>query len=585
EYGATMGFMPVDRQTATYLLDTGRTPEHVELMTAYLRAQGMWRVHGGAEPVFSDCVDIDLGEVEPTMAGPFRPNQRTALGAVSMSFAKACAEREWAQRDSLGAVVEGTPVADGMVVLAAITSCTNTSNPAVMLGAGLLAKKALEKGLRAKPWVKRSLAPGSRVVADYLAAAGLDVPLNALGFHVVGFGCTTCMGNSGSIHPVLSDAAENDGLTAVAVLSGNRNFEGRVHPHCRAAYLASPPLVVAYALTGRIDIDLTEDPLGIGADGKPVFLRDIWPSQEDVRTLIETCVTPDLFTRCYAQGGTFERGTATWQALQGATGDQFEWDDASHYLVAPPYFLSDAVVSDAAQSIRGARALLVVGDMVTTDHISPVSIIDPSSCAGKYLCDAGVAPAELSSYAARRANHHVMVRGTFASTRLRNELCMDAPGGMTRHLPSGDVLSVYDAAQRYRAQATPLIVIAGDAYGTGSSRDWAAKGTKLLGVRAVIAEDIERIHRSNLVGMGVLPAQFPAGVTRYTLGLTGFETFDLKGFEGTPTPRGVLTLTIYRADGTVSEVELQSRLDTALEVEYFMAGGMLHFALSQARAA
>jgi aconitate hydratase len=580
EYGATMGFMPVDERTLEYLRQTGRTEAHIEQVKSYLVAQSMLRSADSAEPVFSSVVEIDLDAVEPTMAGPFRPTQRTALGAVRASFERAAAERNWPSRQSVQTA--SFDLHDGVIGLAAITSCTNTSNPAVMLGAGLLARNAVALGLTAKPWVKRSLAPGSRVVAEYLALADLTTPLNRLGFNIVGFGCTTCMGNSGDLDADLSAAVEQDDLTVAAVLSGNRNFEGRVHPQCKAAYLASPALVVAYAIAGTVNIDLSADPLGHTDSGKPVFLRDIWPSREELDLLATKVVKPEMFVQCYARGGTFETGTEAWQALAQDTGSRFAWDLDSHYLIAPPYFEDFAATPPPLQNIARARALLIVGDMVTTDHISPVNVVPEGSVAGDFLAARGLQPSEFSSYAARRANHEVMVRGTFASPRLINELCPDERGGSTRHVPSGELLSVYDAALRYRQEGTALVVIGGTEYGTGSSRDWAAKGTMLLGVRAVIAESIERIHRSNLVGLGVLPVQFPAGVSRETLALDGTEEFDLAGIATLNEPGGALALTIHRVDGSVTSIEVICRLDTRLELDYFKQGGMLTYALRRA---
>ena len=577
EYGATMGFMPVDLQTLAYLRETARTAEHLEIVEAYTRTQGLFRETQAPEPVFSSVVEIDLSAVEPSMSGPFRPTERNALSDVASRYAGAAVERGWHQRKHVPSVSSG--LHDGIVGLAAITSCTNTSNPAVLLGAGLLAKAARERGLISKPWVKTSLAPGSRVVADYLLQAGLQNYLDELGFHVVGFGCTTCMGNSGNLHDEVSDAVDSNDLNVVAVLSGNRNFEGRVHPQCRAAFLGSPLLVVAYAIAGTINIDLANDPIAMDVDGRDVYLRDLWPTRTQIDEIAESVLSPDLFAACYAAGSTFETGDDAWQALSQTGGDRFTWNSASDYLVRPPYFQDFSAATSMPSDLTGARALLLLGDMVTTDHISPVNVVPPGSVAGEYLQSVGVEVKDFSSYAARRANHEVMVRGTFSSPRLVNELCPDSTGGSTRHIPSNQVGSVYAVAHRYRAENTPLVVIAGAEYGTGSSRDWAAKGTMLLGVRAVVAQSIERIHRSNLVGLGVLPVQFPDGVTGETLGLNGGEKYDLDISTALQHPGAELVLSIQFDDGRQTNQTVLSRLDTQLEVDYFCNAGMLPYVL------
>ncbi|MGB1005704.1 MAG: aconitate hydratase AcnA, partial [Thalassobaculaceae bacterium] len=575
EYGATMGFFPIDNQTLDFLKMTGRDLEQVALVEAYAKEQGLWR--DAEAPIFTEIVEIDLSEVEPCLAGPFRPNQRTPLGHVPQSYTDALAE--------MGRSVKVAPVTggeeevrDGAVVLAAITSCTNTSNPAVMVGAGLLARNAVRRGLRAKPWVKTSLSPGSAVVADYLKKAGLQDDLDTLGFQVTGFGCMSCAGLSGPLPEPVAAAIQKNDLAVGAVLSGNRNFEGRVHALCRVNYLASPMLVVAYALAGHLACNMRSDPLGIDGDGKPVYLKEIWPTPDEIDNAIGSAISPDLYRTRYA---TARDGDANWQALPAQKSLLFDWEESSTYIKRPPLFEGVTRAPAKTADIRGARALAMVGDMITTDHISPVGTIPPDVPAGTYLQSLGVAPKDFNIYGARRTNHEVMIRGTFANIRLRNEMVPGTEGGYTTHQPSGDVLTVYDAAMRYAAEDTPLVVIAGDAYGTGSSRDWAAKGTKLLGIRAVIAEGLERIHRSNLVGMGVLPLQFPEGVSRTTLNLEGSETFDLTGLEQGIEPRMAVRLTITRADGSIDAVDLICRLDTEVEAEYYRHGGMLHYCLRE----
>ena len=572
EYGATMGFFPVDRETVTYLSATGRTAAETALVEGYCRAQGMWRDPDAPEPVFSDLVEFDLASVEPTMAGPFRSQEKTALSEVPQSFQAALSEL--AEGDGETSVGDFT-IRHGDIAIAAITSCTNTSNPGVMLGAGLLARNAVTKGLKAKPWVKTSLGPGSRVVADYLDRAGLMAPLEALGFHVVGYGCTTCMGNSGPLDPAIARGIEAGGVIMGAVHSGNRNFEGRAHPQCRVNYLASPPLVVASALAGSLNVDLANEPLGEGTDG-PVYLRDIWPSAHAIEEALHGCMTPEMFRDRYAD---VERGGADWRALEAAAGDLFEWEPDSTYIRRPPFFEDMTAALPETGDILGARPLAIFGDHLTTDHISPVSAIPPDSLSGRYLQERGVAPKDLSSYAQRRVNHDVMLRATFNQIRIRNEMCPGTQGGVTRHMPGGEQMTIFDTAARYREEGVPMVVIGGKDYGQGSSRDWAAKGTRALGVRAVIAEGVERIHRSNLIGMGVLPLQFPEGVSRLTLGLDGSEVFGLTGMAAGIEPGMPVTCRIRRTDGGTETVTLRCRLDTKGEVDYYRNGGSLHYVL------
>ncbi|MBI3669096.1 MAG: aconitate hydratase AcnA, partial [Acidobacteria bacterium] len=525
EYGATMGFFPVDSEAVEYLRFTGRDPQQVRLVGAYTKQQGLFRTDTTPDPVFSDTLELDLASVEPTIAGPKRPQDRVPLRQAKTSFAKAM-EGVAQKRVTVQNNGDRFELGNGSVVIAAITSCTNTSNPSLMLGAGLLAKKAVERGLAAKPWVKTSLAPGSKVVTDYLHAAGLMPYLEKLRFHLVGFGCTTCIGNSGPLPEPIGAAIKQNDLVAVAVLSGNRNFEGRIHPLVRANYLASPPLVVAYALAGRMDLDLVNEPLGQDKQGKPVFLRDIWPTPQEIESTVRGAVTTAMFHKEYGQ--IFD-GDERWRSIQVPEGDLYAWDDTSTYIKHPPFFVDMPRTPAALQDIRGARVLAMLGDSVTTDHISPAGSIPADSPAGKYLIALGVKAPDFNSYGARRGNHEVMMRGTFANIRLRNQLAPGTEGGWTAHLPGGEKMTIYDAAMRYQEEKVPLVVLAGKEYGSGSSRDWAAKGTRLLGVRAVIAESFERIHRSNLVGMGVLPLEYRAGETRESLGLTGFEQYDIEG--------------------------------------------------------
>ncbi len=569
EYGATCGFFPVDRETLRYLELSGRDRHRIRLVERYAKEQGLWQDLDGPDPEFTDVLELDLGTVEPSIAGPKRPQDRVPLRAAKQAMASL------ADVSGRPVPVSGTDYAltNGSVVIAAITSCTNTSNPSAMVAAGLLAKAARQRGLDRKPWVKTSLAPGSQVVTDYLDAADLTTPLKELGFHLVGYGCTTCIGNSGPLDSAIVEAIEHgDGLTVSAVLSGNRNFEGRIHPNVRANWLASPALVVAYAIAGTMDLDLTSEPLGTDPDGNDVFLRDLWPDNADIQSTIATSLKPEMFRHRY--GAVFE-GSAAWQTIV-ATGDPtYRWHDESTYVRRPPFF--DGMTPEPAPvgDVRNARALLVLGDSVTTDHISPAGAIRADGPAGEWLSERQVRPVEFNSFGARRGNHEIMLRGTFGNIRIRNELAPGTEGGFTRHQPSGEILSVYAAAERYRADDVPLIVIAGREYGTGSSRDWAAKGTRLLGVRAVIAESFERIHRTNLIGMGVLPLVFEGGVTRQDLGLDGTELFHVSGMDGGIKPRDRLQLTVLRADGSQQEFPLRSRVDTSDEAEHFQNGGIL----------
>ncbi|MGI3776228.1 MAG: aconitate hydratase AcnA [Janthinobacterium lividum] len=580
EYGATCGFFPVDALTLEYLHQTGRDEDRVALTEAYLRAQGMFRDASTPEPMFTDTLELDLSTVEPCLSGPKRPQDRVSLKSASTAFHSELTRSLGVPANDLGrkAHVFGSnyEIGHGDVVIAAITSCTNTSNPYVLVAAGLVARKARAKGLTPKPWVKTSLAPGSQVVTEYLDRAGLSEDLDALGFNLVGYGCTTCIGNSGPLPEPIIDAIEDNKLVAVSVLSGNRNFEGRISPNVRANYLASPPLVVAYALLGTMMEDITTAPLGTGSDGQPVYLRDIWPTNKEIADLVASSVTREQFVRRY---GEVSKGTKEWQALQVETGSEtYRWNDGSTYVKNPPYF--DGITMEPAPkgAITGARSLGLLGDNITTDHISPAGSIKKTSPAGEYLGEHQVRQSDFNSYGSRRGNHEVMMRGTFANIRIRNEMVAGIEGGITRHMPSGEQMPIYDAAMRYKAEGVPLMIFGGKEYGMGSSRDWAAKGTMLLGIRAVVAESFERIHRSNLVGMGVLPMLFPLGVDRHTLDLKGDETFDLVGLE-TITPRMRVPLHIHRADGTTDTVSLICRVDTLDEVEYYRHGGILQYVL------
>ncbi len=584
EYGATMGFFPVDEETLAFLEATGRPKQLVERVRRYCQVQQLLYSPEVDKPEYTATVQLDLGSVEPSLAGPRRPQDRVALTAIKHSFAEALPELISAGAER-GASTAQPPtddqIGDGSVVIAAITSCTNTSNPSVMIGAGLLARRAVSKGLSAKPWVKTSLAPGSKVVTEYLKAAGLMGPLEALGFHRVGYGCTTCIGNSGPLSEPIAQAIVDRELVVGAVLSGNRNFEARIHPLIRANYLASPLLVVAYAIAGRIDVDFEAEPLGTGSDGTPVYLRDIWPSSAEIERTVATALRPEMVVDAYA---TVFEGDERWNALPlaKAPGGRFAWDRSSTYIAEPPFFTAMAAEPARLTNILGARVLIWLGDTVTTDHISPAGTIGVDSPAGSWLLGRGVAAADFNTFGSRRGHHEVMMRGTFANIRIKNKLAGDTEGGVTVHLPSGERLSVYDAAMRYQSDGTPLLVIAGKEYGTGSSRDWAAKGTALLGVKAVLAESYERIHRGNLVGMGVLPLQFQPDQGADSLGLTGKETFDITGVAaGELTAGGTAQVKVTRAAGSEIELAPLVGLDTASEVQYYRHGGILPYVLRQ----
>jgi aconitate hydratase len=577
EYGATCGIFPIDQETVRYLGFSGRDAQTVALVEAYAKAQGMWREAGNPEPVFTDTLELDLATVEASIAGPRRPQDRIALSAAAAAFVRDF-EGLSGRVEAREAAVDGAgyALADGAVVIAAITSCTNTSNPSVMVAAGLLARKARARGLSVKPWVKTSLAPGSQVVTDYLEASGLQADLDALGYNLVGYGCTTCIGNSGPLSAPITGAVQAEDLTVVGMLSGNRNFEGRIHALTKANYLASPPLVVAYALAGNMNVDLSQDPLGEDEDGAPVYLADIWPSNAEIRAVIDSVLTPEMYRTRYAN--VFE-GDEGWRAMGTAAGRTYDWKNDSTYVRNPPFFAGMGSAPGGVAAVKGARILALLGDSVTTDHISPAGAIKADSPAGAYLVERGVEPAAFNSYGSRRGNHEVMMRGTFANIRIRNEMTPDVVGGVTAHQPGGAVMPIYDAAMRYQAEGVPLVVFAGKEYGTGSSRDWAAKGTLLLGVRAAIVESFERIHRSNLIGMGVLPLQFPVGTDRKTLGLDGTEMVDITGLEGGITPRMEVACRITRADGRTRSVALLCRIDTLDEVGYFESGGILQYVL------
>jgi aconitate hydratase len=581
EYGATCGFFPIDAETLNYLRFSGRDPAQVALVEAYAKAQGLWHDAITPDPLFTDTLTLDLKEVEPAMAGPRRPQDRVALSGVAQGFAaeapKLAANRDRAKTGG-PAPVPGTnyTLKDGDVVIAAITSCTNTSNPSVMLAAGLVARNALRLGLKVKPWVKTSLAPGSQVVTEYFEASGLNKDLDALGFNLVGYGCTTCIGNSGPLPEPIAETIDQEELVVAAVLSGNRNFEGRVHPQVRANYLASPPLVVAYALAGSVKLDLVNEPLGRSNDDTPVFLRDIWPSRQEIEATMAQSLTPAMFRKRY---GDVFKGPEEWRKVEVAGGTTFHWDSGSTYIADPPYFVDMPKEPPALTDVIEARELAVLGDSVTTDHISPAGTIETDSPAGTFLLEHQVRPLDFNSYGSRRGNHQVMMRGTFANIRIRNEMVPGVEGGMTRHQPDGKVMPIYDAAMRYQAAGVPLVIIAGKDYGMGSSRDWAAKGTRLLGVRAVIAESIERIHRSNLIGMGVLPLEFTRGMNRQTLKLDGTEKFDILNIKTGLKPRIELPCQIHRANGTTETIQVLCRIDTLDELEYFRHGGILQYVL------
>jgi aconitate hydratase len=603
EYGATCGFFPVDEQTIDYMRLTGREEEQLELVEAYAKAQGLWR-EPGHEPAYTDTLELDMGEVEASLAGPKRPQDRVALKNMKGSFellmetaeGSPANGKENLESEGGGTAVgaesayfehpssqplemkgEKTRLDPGAVVIAAITSCTNTSNPSVMMAAGLIAKKAVEKGLSTKPWVKTSLAPGSKVVTDYLKVAGLQDDLNELGFNLVGYGCTTCIGNSGPLPDAVEKAITEGDMTVASVLSGNRNFEGRVHPLVKTNWLASPPLVVAYALAGNVRVDLTQDALGEDKDGKPVYLSDLWPSQAEIAEAVEKVKT-DMFRKEY--GEVFE-GDDTWKSIKVPESKVYEWSDKSTYIQHPPFFEGLREEPDAIEDVKDAHILAMLGDSVTTDHISPAGSFKPDTPAGKYLQAQGVAPKDFNSYGSRRGNHEVMMRGTFANVRIKNEMLDGVEGGFTKFVPTGEQMAIYDAAMKYQEQGTPLVVIAGKEYGTGSSRDWAAKGTRLLGVRAVVAESYERIHRSNLIGMGVMPLQFQEGTDRKSLKLTGEETISIEGLSGDIQPGQTLTMTVKYKDGSTESCELKSRIDTANEAVYFKNGGILHYVVRE----
>ncbi|MCG8586171.1 MAG: aconitate hydratase AcnA, partial [Pirellulales bacterium] len=589
EYGATMGFFPVDEETLNYLRLTGRDEDQVQLVERYTKEQGLFGSDGETQPKYTTVLDLDMSTVEPCLAGPKRPQDRVVLSQMKQEFENSLK----APTNQRGFDLEGddlsrtaivanngasTEITHGAVVIAAITSCTNTSNPSVMVAAGLVAKNAVEKGLTSKPYVKTSLAPGSRVVTDYLEKAGLDDSLDAIGFQTVGYGCTTCIGNSGPLPDPVAKAVTEGDLVASSVLSGNRNFEGRVNPLVKANYLASPPLVVAYALAGTTDIDLTTEPLGQGKDGQDVFLKDIWPTQAEVDAVVSGAVGPEMFKEQY---GNVFNGNAEWNAIATSEGDLYEWNDESTYVQEPPFLAELTPNVTPIEPIHNACCLVAVGDSVTTDHISPAGAIAADGPAGKYLQEHGVTPKDFNSFGSRRGNDRVMTRGTFGNIRIRNQLAPGTEGGVTRHMPDGEQMSIYDAAMKYKDDGVPLIVLAGKDYGMGSSRDWAAKGTFLLGVKAVIAASFERIHRSNLVGMGVLPLELSDGKTWQSLGLTGEESFDIPDLDDDLKPRQSLTVRATAADGNVKEFDATVRIDSSVEIDYYRNGGILHTVLRQ----
>ncbi|MDQ7080299.1 MAG: aconitate hydratase AcnA [Paracoccaceae bacterium] len=575
EYGATCGFFPVDDETLRYLRQTGRDEDRIALVEAYAKENGLWRDETYA-PVYTDTLELDMGTIVPAISGPKRPQDYLPLTDAKSAFAREMEETFKRPLDK-AVPVEGEDytMSSGKVVIASITSCTNTSNPYVLIGAGLVARKARELGLTRKPWVKTSLAPGSQVVSEYLEAAGLQEDLDAIGFNLVGYGCTTCIGNSGPLQPEISKAINEGDLVATAVLSGNRNFEGRISPDVRANYLASPPLVVAYALAGDMNIDLTTEPLGTGKDGQPVYLKDIWPSQKEIADLVDRTVTREAFVAKYAD---VFKGDEKWQSVETTDSLTYDWPPESTYIQNPPYFQGMSPEAGTIEDITGARELAILGDMVTTDHISPAGAFPPDSPAGKYLLERQVSPRDFNSYGSRRGNHEIMMRGTFANIRIKNEMLDGVEGGYTKG-PDGEVVPIFDAAMAWKEQGTPLVVIAGEQYGAGSSRDWAAKGTALLGVKAVIAESFERIHRSNLVGMGVIPFEFMGGDNRKSLGLKGDETFAITGLSGDLSPQAELPCTITYSDGTQKTITLKCRIDTEVEIDYVRNGGVLHYVL------
>ncbi len=581
EYGATCGIFPVSPQTLDYMKLTGRDATTLSLTETYAKAQGMWREAGTEAPVFTDTLALDLGAVEPSIAGPKRPQDRIQLSMSSKAF-KDGFEALTGREQGKSAQVGDYTLEDGAVVIAAITSCTNTSNPAVLVGAGLVAKKAVELGIKPKPWVKTSFAPGSQVVQSYMEKGGLMEHMNEIGYDIVGFGCTTCIGNSGPLTQEIEEAIVDNGITVSAVLSGNRNFEGRVHPLTAANYLASPPLVVAYAIAGNMNVDIFNDAIAEDKDGNPVYLKDIWPSNQEIADYMNSVIDADMFKERY--GNVFD-GDEHWRNIKVTGGQTYKWSPGSTYVQHPPFFEDMDPEPGDPEDVHGARALAILGTSITTDHISPAGNIKKESPAGEYLLEHQVRPNQFNSYGARRGNHEVMMRGTFANIRIKNEMAPGTEGGVTTHQPSGQVMSMYEAAMKYKQDDVPLIVVGGPEYGTGSSRDWAAKGTRLLGIKAVIVESFERIHRSNLVGMGVLPLQFKDGVTRQTLGLDGTETFDITGVAGGITPRMDVKLTVTRADGRAEETTLLCRIDTVDEVDYYLAGGILQYVLTRLNAA
>ena len=585
EYGATCGFFPIDSETIAYLKATGRKAAQIALVEKYAKAQGMWRTSRTPDPLFTDTLELDMSSVEPSLAGPKRPQDRVTLASIAPEFRQLLAKDYGKQ----GQEDKRVPVANtkydighGDVLIAAITSCTNTSNPGVLIAAGLLARNALERGLSVKPWVKTSLAPGSQVVTDYLNKAGLSKYLDKLGFNLVGYGCTTCIGNSGPLNEAISAAVKSGDLIAGSVSSGNRNFEGRINPDTQANYLASPPLVVAYAIAGNLGINLTKDPIGKDKKGTPVYLKDVWPSNKEIAAVMKKCISAKLFRDRYSD---VFKGDTNWRKIKPAAGQTYKWNASSTYVQNPPYFTGMEKTPGGFSDVKGARILGIFGDSITTDHISPAGSIKLNGPAGKYLTDHKVTPLDFNSYGARRGNHEVMMRGTFANIRIKNEMLPGTEGGVTRHLPGSTPVSIYDAAMAYQKEGVPLVIFAGKEYGTGSSRDWAAKGTNLLGVKAVIAESFERIHRSNLVGMGILPLQFLPGVTRKTLGVTGDETVSIEGMVAGIKPKMQVTATITNTDGKSQKISLLCRIDTLDEVEYFRHGGILHYVLRNLAAA
>ena len=580
EFGSTCAIFPIDGETIRYLELSGRDAAHIEMIEAYAKEQGLWRHDGQPDALYTDTLELDMGAVEPSIAGPKRPQDRIALSVADSTYEKhlqtAVANREAGGSTTASIDGEDVEIRDGAVLIAAITSCTNTSNPAVIVGAALLARNANEKGLKVKPWVKTSLAPGSKVVTDYLEKAELDDDLEALGFYTVGYGCTTCIGNSGPLLPEIEAAVKEGNLIGTSVLSGNRNFEGRIHPLVRMNFLASPPLVVAYALAGNLDVNLFEDPLGEDQDGNPVFLKDIWPSGQEIHEVIGSTIDSEMFSSSY---DSVFAGDANWTGIDSPTGDIYTWDEASTYVKNPPYFEGMTMDTAPVTNIEGARVLALLGDSVTTDHISPAGAIAADSPAAKYLEANGVKPVDFNSYGSRRGNHEVMMRGTFANIRLRNQLAPGTEGGWTKHQPSGEQMSIYDASLKYKEEGTPLVILAGSEYGTGSSRDWAAKGTLLLGVKAVIASSYERIHRSNLIGMGVLPLQFKAGEDAASLGLDGTETFSISGHTDPTAETVQVTATPESGDPITFDADI--RIDTPKERDYYEHGGILHYVLRQ----